>query len=187
MPGFMNNFYSTGGAALIVAGIISIALGILEAFWGYRLFKIQVALIALLAGFFFGFILGESFFSIYWLAIVIGILVGALCAFLAIKFFKVGEFLVVGFFAFLLGISLTNNIWLGLLFGIVGGVLGIFFTKPLIIIATAFGGAGLVASGIGTLFWGSPQLEPMWLHWIILLFIGVGGALVQFRNTRNIE
>ncbi len=184
---FVDSLYTNGGVPVIVAGILAVALGALESFLGYRIFKIQVAIVAFLAGLAIGISAFQAAFGILWLSIAFGVLLGALLAWVSIKIYKVGVFLVVGIFAFLVTLAFVQNVWFGLIAGIVAGVLGVFLTKPVIIVATAFGGGSVAASGIGMLFWNATDGGPVWLHWAILAALGISGAIVQFRTTRGVE
>ncbi len=100
MSGFVNSLYSGGGTPLVVVGLIMVLLGLLEAFLGYRIFKIQVAIVAFLAGFFIGLGAMNAAFGVVWLSLAVGVVLGAVFIWLSVKFFKVGLFLLGAFFGF---------------------------------------------------------------------------------------
>lgn len=175
------------GEVPVWAAIVVLVLGLLECFFGYRVFKIQVAIVAFLAGLSGGMGLMGSLVGILWLSIVVGIIIGALLAFVSMKIYKVGVFLLVAFFGFIIVTALTFMPLIGLIIGIVLGIVGVFLTKPVIILSTAFGGAGLVASGIGSLIWKSAEATPIWLSAIILVALGVFASIIQFRTTRHMK
>ncbi|NLW77878.1 MAG: hypothetical protein GXY32_00490 [Ruminococcaceae bacterium] len=187
LGGFVDSLYADGGIPAIVAGILAMALGLLESFLGYRIFKVQVAIIAFLAGLTIGMNAFDAAFGIFWLSIVLGVVLGVLLAWLSVKIYKVGVFLLVGAFAYLVAIAFVQNFWFGLIAGIVVGLLGVFLTKPVIILSTAFGGASMAGGGLAMLIWGSAQGGPGWLQWVIVAVLGVLGAVVQFRTTREIK
>ena len=187
LQGFVDSLYANGGIPVIVAGILAIALGALESFLGYRVFKVQVAIVAFLAGLAIGFSAFQAAFNILWLSILLGVLLGALLAWISIKIYKAGVFLVVGAFAYLVAIAFVHNAWFGLIIGVAAGLLGVFLTKPVVILATAFGGGSIAVGGVSMLFWGSPEGGPTWLHWAILAVLGICGAIVQFRTTRGMD
>lgn len=185
MNEYVAGFYSDGGTSLLITGIVLVVLGLLEALLGYRIFRIQVAVIAFLAGCTIGFGVLYAAFGILWLSIVVGVVLGALFIWLSIKFFNVGVFLIGAFFGFALGIGIMQNVWIGALVAVVVGALAVMLTRPVVILSTAFGGASLFAGGISTIFWKSSQAEPVWLHWIIIVVVGICGAIVQFRTTKE--
>ena len=184
---FVDSLYASGGIPVIVTGIIAIALGLLESFFGYRIFKVQVAIVVFLAGLAIGISAFNAAFGIWWLSIVLGIVLGVLLAWISMKIYKVGVFLVVGAFAYLVAIAFVQNVWFGLIIAVVAGLLGVFLTKPVVIIATSFGGGSIAAGGLAMLIWNSPQAGPAWLQWAILAVLGVLGMIVQFRTTKGME
>ena len=48
-------------------------------------------------------------------------------------------------------------------------------------------GASMAGGGLAMLIWGSAQGGPGWLQWVIVAVLGVLGAVVQFRTTREIK
>lgn len=187
LQGFVDSLYASGGIPVIVMGIIAIALGLLESFLGYRIFKVQVAIVAFLAGLAIGMSAFGAAFGILWLAVLLGVVIGALLAWLSIKIYKVGVFLLVGAFAYLVALLFVPNFWFALIIGVVVGVLGAFLTKPIIIFATSFGGGSIAASGLSMLIWGSPEAGLGWLRWVILIVLGVFGMVIQLRTTKGKE
>ncbi len=187
LQGFVDTLYTTGGIPVIIAGILAIALGGLESFAGYRVFKVQVAVIAFLAGLAIGLSAFSAAFGIWWLSLVLGVLLGALLAWLSIKIYKAGVFLLVGVFAYLVAVSFVPNVWFALIIGVAVGFVGVFATKPIIIIATAFGGGSIAAGGIAALVWGRPQAGPAWLQWACVAVFGALGMVVQFRTTKGMD
>lgn len=181
---FANSLLGTGHVP-VVAAVIAIALGLLESFLGYRIFKVQVAIVAFLGGLGIGIEVMTLLFNILWLSIVVGVLLGVLLAFISIKIYKIGVFLLVGFFTFSAVFGFTLNIWIALVAGVVVGIIGVFLTRTIIILVTAFGGGNVIASGIGGLIWGSAAATPLWLSLVILVVVGVLGCIVQFRTTKN--
>lgn len=177
----------SSGQVPVAAAIVAIALGLLECFLGYRIFKIQVAIIAFLAGLGGGIGLMDSLVGILWLSIVVGVVIGALLAFVSMKIYKVGVFLLVAFFGFVIVTAVTFSPLVGLIVGVVLGIIGVFLTKPIIILSTAFGGGSLVAGGIGSLIWKTPELMPTWLSLVIMIALGIFACIVQFRTTRNMK
>lgn len=184
---FFNNLYTSGGVPVIVLGIVGILLGALESFLGYRVFKIQVAIIAFLAGLGIGMSAAGAAFGIQWLSIVLGIVLGLLLAWLSMKIYKIGVFLVVGSLAYIVAIGFVANMWFGLIVGAIVGILGVVLTRHVIIITTSIAGGNMAASGLATLIWGSSQVAPLWLQVSCVLVFGVAGIIVQYRTTKGIK
>lgn len=181
LGGYVDSLYADGGLPVIITGVIAIALGLLESFLGYRIFKVQVAIVGFLAGFSIGMSAFGAAFGILWLSISLGVLLGVLLAWLAVKIYKAGVFLLVGAFAYLTALVFVPNFWFALIVAVLVGLLGVFLTKPVIIISTAFGGGGIAAGGLSMLIWGSPQAGPFWLQPAVVVVLGILGLIVQFR------
>lgn len=180
-----NSLYASGGLPVIAMGIVAILLGVLESFFGYRLFKVQVAILAFLAGLGIGTSAFNAAFHTQWLSIVLAIALGILLGWLSMKIYKVGVFIVVGVLAFAAALAFVHNGWFALIVAIIVGALGVVLTKHVLIITTAIAGGSIAAGGVSTLIWGSPQAVPFWLQLLCVLVLGVLGAIVQYRSNRG--
>ncbi len=198
------NLASISGEAAVLTALISIAFGLLNCFFGYRIFRIMLGVY----GFFVGAVLGFAFVGTVaagqtlWL--LLGAVVGGLLgAALMVVFYFVGVFLI----SALAGAVLTDTV--GLAFGvdlpllviiivaIVAGIAALFFQRYAIIVATALSGSWAVVGGAFSLISGQElRLRQVFAQaaeqraglalWIVLLLwlaLTIAGALVQLRTT----
>ncbi len=186
----------------VAAGVLSVVLGVLVCFFGYRLLRGTLAV----AGFTVGALLGAALASsvlhssgvfVVVVAVVAGILGGVLAAVL----YKAGVFLLgaVGT-ALLVGVVIVSTggmpkTLILILFGIAGGLLTLLFQRLLVCILTAFTGAGGVALGIFQLcgwyagdisYQALTQLRSAIKHldWMVVLWgvLAIAGTVVQLRQ-----
>ena len=164
----------------MLEAILALVAGLVLVFAGKRFFWLAAAL----AAFLFTWSVFEFLFGGGWAAIIIGLVVAAVMAWLAIKFIKiVGLF--VGFAAgavivpFLLGlIGIDLNFLIGAL---IGGVIGLVFMNFLfdwgLIILTAMMGSSVVSSRLEQGLGVGASIAA-----IIGLVLLVAGVIVQARS-----
>ena len=187
-----------GTLSLVALG--AIAMGLVQSFFGYRIFRVVLGL----TGFFLGGLLGG--FVAYSLTQsqplgIAGALIGGLIgAGLMAGLYVVGVFLIGALFGAMVALALfgiggsTPPGWIVLVVAIVAGMLATVLQKPMIVIATAFGGAWWAVSGLaaitGTiavenlreLLGGLAGASAGWLiGWFVL---GIVGVIFQFRRAR---
>jgi len=189
------------GVSFILA-LLSLIFGVLNCFFGYRIFKILLGiwgfmLGALIAGF-VAYILNAPLFLVI-LAALLGGIIGAV---LMVAFYLVGV-LVIGavlgaLLGYVLGITLGGTYpAILVVLAVIGGVLAVIFQKLMIILATSFSGSWGIVAGIFS-FFGWP-LNPIdvfrdpWIirnapvrYYIMLLcwvVLGLVGILVQYKVT----
>jgi hypothetical protein len=190
--------YQLPAAAILVAG------GALSCFFGYRLFKVVLAL--------FGFIIGGLAASSVFgesaaTAMVIAAVVGGLCgAFLLLAAYFLGVALVGAG----VGVATVHVIWtqiqgdphpaVVIVFAVLGALLATWLQRYVIILGTAFGGAWTVVVGAAALLgnpaalnaaaagdvWVAYPMSPApgqaWVSWTFLA-LGALGTLVQMYWT----
>jgi Domain of unknown function (DUF4203) len=190
--------YQLPAAAILVAG------GLLSCFFGYRLFKVVLALFGfILGGLAASSVFGESTTTAMVVAAVLGGLVGA---FLLLASYFVGVALVGAG----IGALAANLVWTQLqgdphpfvviLFSIAGALLATWMQRYVIILGTAFGGAWTMIVGGSALMGNATALKAaaagdVWVaypmnpapgqEWVPWAFIAVGavGTLVQMYWT----
>lgn len=177
----------------------AIAWGLLDCFFGYRVFRITLGVI----GGVFGVILGQAAAIALGFGLggqiagmVLGGLLGAGLAFLLYT----GAVFVAGFgFGSTLGILLLSHynqtvaLVSGVVLGIIGGFLAVSLQRVLIILSTALLGAFRVAVAVGYFvskldwlyYYQNPQQIPVLIDansWMFPLILGltIVGALAQF-------
>lgn len=178
--------HATGPYATLVDGL-SILVGIVVAFAGYRLARGLAGLAGFLAGFAVGLVVGAFFGPIG--ALVGAILGGILFAILFVVAFRFVGALLAGALAVGIGLALGWPPWALVLAAILGGILGLVANKLVIVMATAVEGAWLVATGGLGLFADLGRTvdnEELWLFGVAIV-VGVAGILIQMRNLRGYE
>jgi hypothetical protein len=190
--------YQLPAAAILVAG------GFLSCFFGYRLFKVVLALFGfILGGLAASSVFGESTTTAMVIAAILGGLGGA---FLLLASYFVGVALVGAG----IGALAANLVWTQLqgdphpfvviLFSIAGALLATWMQRYVIILGTAFGGAWTMIVGGAALMGNATALKAaaagdVWVaypmnpapgqEWVPWAFIAVGavGTLVQMYWT----
>jgi hypothetical protein len=193
--------------------LFALLIGLVVCFGGYRLF---IALLPIW-GFFFGFFLGveglQALFGVGFLSTVtswvVGFAMGAGFALLAYLFYAIAIAILAGSLGYAIGagfmyaIGINGNL-LVFAVGLVVAVVVIFITfalnlqKYIIVVATAFGGAGIV---IVSLLLGPAavtvvrmvdnpvssvlELSPLWT--ILYLVLAIVGIVVQVGSSQGYE
>jgi ribosomal protein L40E len=134
----------------LIGGLLLI-FGLVNAFFGYKIFKTILSVIGFIVGAVIGAVLffytgggnvgGDAMIG----CIVIG---GLICSFIAVKLYMVGVFLNISLMGTLIFLMLTQEAQSSLVLGIICGVVGTFIQKYFIIASTAFSGGALAATGI---------------------------------------
>jgi len=189
----------TGNFTLIALG--TVALGVVECFFGYRLFRVILGI----TGFLFGGLLGGYVaYSLTQSQLmgVAGALIGALIgAGLMAGLYIVGVFLIGALFGAIVAVAFssiggnTPQVWLVVILALTGGVLAAVLQKVVIVVATAFGGAWWALTGIalitGTISVETPRellsgLTGASAGWLIgWLVLGIVGVIVHYRRVRS--
>ena len=162
----------------LIGGVILI-FGIADAFFGYKLFNVLLAIMGFLTGAVLGVVIffSSSSHSIDGDTILAYVLIGGFIGVaLAEVFHKLGVFLAVGAMGAIIVFLMTQNSQGALIVGGIVGVVGVCLEKYVIIIATALSGGSLSAMGIW--FIGLSNGENRNVGFIGCL-IGICGIVVQ--------
>ena len=195
----------------VLVSLLLILLGLAMTFAGYRFFVILLPIWGFFAGFQFGAtiftnIFGEGFLRTV-LSWVVGLLVAIFAAVLAYLFYAVAVVLLAGFVGYQLGVGIMT--WIGLKEGFLTFLVGLIFAlgiaalaiflrlpKLLILILTAFAGAGTILAGV-FLAVGRISVESLrfgevgailrdnWLWGLLYLVIAAIGFYFQWRTTQT--
>jgi hypothetical protein len=202
-------FSELGGLGRGLVTLISIALGLLTCFAGYRLFRLLLAVYGFVLGAVVGLAMASGLTGGETLWVIAGALIGGLTgAVLLVLLFFVGIF-VIGAAG---GALLANLVGGGLawdvpalvtvLAAVAGGVLALFLQRFGIVAFTALNGAWAVVGGVAALFTGRAlELSVMlgrldaWegadLPYLVGLIAWLGlaliGAAVQLATTSHEE
>lgn len=116
---------------------IVFVIAVVQCFWGYKLFKLWIAIY----GFFLSGLLG-TMLAMYNVqdvnaAIFIGLLSAIVGAFITYKLYLAGVFLSCGLMGFVIVYALTQETSISVVLAIVVGIFGVVFVKPVIILSTS--------------------------------------------------
>ncbi len=189
---------------LQIGAVLSIVLGLMSCFAGYRLFRVVLAV----AGFFAGAALAGGLFWTFFpqqpqfVAVIVGLVGGIIGAVLLGFFYFAGVFVAGVALGVLLGSIISVNLgWqrvlASIILGLLCGILALAMQKLLIVIATAFIGAWSVLGGVALLMgWALPmelvrQPPVFWsTNWgtaflVAWLVLGGFGVAVQYQPGRE--
>jgi hypothetical protein len=187
-----------GGADVaLLAYVVLVGVGLLNCFFGYRLFRVLLGIWGFLVGTASGLAMLQGTHLDPLVQIVGALLIGIAGAVLVSVLYLVGVFLFGAGFGLLIASLLQQHMhappaWpLTLLLAAVGGVAALVMQRPLITLFTAFGGAWVVVAGVAAAIAGCP-LETFPAHclsssrWALVilgawLVLGICGLVTQAR------
>ena len=178
---------------------LSILLGCIQCFFGFRIFKFILGLAGFLIG---GLLAGAAGYAISQeetVALLSALVGGVIGSVLMFALYVIGVFLMGALLGGVLGVVLAAAAQsepepaVLLILAIIGGGLAVVFQKVMIIVSTGFGGAWNVVAGIAYFTTGNMatgdigqlirsgggQLYAMLLCWIAL---GLVGVIVQYKT-----
>ena len=178
----------TGSSATAI-GIALLLIGILECFWGYRIFQVQVGIFGFLAGLSLGFSFFPPGHNGWVFPLIIGVLLGAMVCALAVRFFQVGVFVLVASLVFTLIYTSASVLtpfyfWIALIVSIIAGIIGLFLAKPMIIFSTSIAGADMIVRGLGILI-GWATVDTSFLALLLTIALALVGIYLQFKMNRD--
>ena len=192
-------------AGLLVA-LGSIAFGLLNCFFGYRVFRFLLGLYGLIFGAAVGGILASNLADGQILWVIVGAAAGGLVgAALFTLLYFVGVFLVgaaggVSLAIFIGGVlGMEMPLLVIIIVALVVGIIALILQRSVLILATAFWGARLVVGGAAALITGTEPVftnlfqrvvggeasTPSLIELGAWLALDIGGTLVQFATTRE--
>jgi hypothetical protein len=181
--------------------IALLVFGLVQVFFGYRLFRVLIGVIGALFGFFYApeiFALATGEVPGIAVSVAVGIGLAIAFALIAWYVFWLAVFVWGAALGYAAGVSaFGDSPWLALVTGVVVGGLAMMFQHVLIVVLTALNGAWLVVSGIAFLFGQiaspprglpfDPQIdlsEPGSVAFLaVTLLLASVGAIYQFRDT----
>ncbi|MDX9833382.1 MAG: DUF4203 domain-containing protein [Anaerolineae bacterium] len=198
-----------GAGGTVLVAILTIAFGLLNCFFGYRIFRFMLALWGLVLGAYVGVTVAGNLADGQLLWVIVGGVVGAILGAVLMSFLYFLGVFVVGAAA---GAVLADAIGLAagidmptlvvIIVAVVVGIIALILQRVVLILATAFLGAWAVVSGAlsllagtsttpaelygdavqaGQLLPGLPSLVVL-LAWLVLALLG---AVTQFAMTRE--
>ena len=168
------------GAGVVVLTIVSILINLGVCFFGYKLFKVFVAIIGFLGGVCLGLAAAGQTSWPFWVDLVLVLVLGVILAVLALKVYKVGVFLFCGLLPGVLCTLLAGGIWVGLAAFLVFGVLGVLLTRFYIIAVSAVSSGLLAGQQLFALF----PLDVPAAAIILGLVLAIAGFIFQWKTTK---
>ncbi|MEZ4509431.1 MAG: DUF4203 domain-containing protein [Eubacteriales bacterium] len=183
----------------MIISIVAIVFGLVACFYGYKAFRVWLALAGLLFGAWLGYYLGGLIGEQPW-PIIGAIAVGLVISVLSYFLYRVGAVLIgaaLGYMftsVILSAFGITALLWMMLVGAAVVAIIAGVFLKQFIIIGSAFQGAYLIVAGVFALISGLSLagygdtmqfLElPLYLYAIIAA-LGIVGTVVQNTNDKS--
>lgn len=181
---------------------ITIVVGALECFSGYRIFKTILGLIGFLIGAALGAALANYLSGEWVVTLLAGLVGGFIGAGLLVAFYFVGVFMIgalLGGILVEMFFSLSGNIpptLVVIIVAILTGILAVVFQKFMIIVSTSFGGAWMMVKAASFFLGGSEFPTDLASFFssagtyaigilLVTLVLGLVGLIVQFRSTRS--
>ena len=155
---------------------VFIIIGAFYCFFGHKIFKLQMAIAAFIAGLVLGYLVFADAVDTLLIAILISVVIGVACAIAAVQFYRAGLFICLGFLGFLIGYLLAGHLIAGVIIGAILGIAGFFHDRHFIIIATSFFGGIVLCMGLTYLLADNEVI----FYALSALLIG-GGLLVQYK------
>lgn len=183
-----------------------IIIGLVNGFYGYKLFKILLFIIGFMVSFYLIYKIGSNFIDDKTVVVIIGLILGLIIAILTLMFYFSGIFLVGVVTGIFLGLSLNipfdqiTKVVVIITLGIIIGLLSLIFQKYMIIVITSFLGAFLVVNSLFYIYFLINGIETTvenilimvknnTITYIIMLFstlvLGVIGILFQYRSFKK--
>ena len=150
--------YREISAIFVPLGIVLLLWGLANAFFGYKIFKVVLAitgfftgmlLLPMVVGLFLFFSTDISEGSSIALIVLLGLVGGVIGAVLAVLLYKVGGFVSVGMMGVIMFFVIVRQAWLALVLGIICGIVGVILDKYVIIVSTGLSGGSLAGVGVG--------------------------------------
>lgn len=178
----------SAASSALWAGLVALVFSLLNCFFGYKLQKLWIALMAFaigafLAGYCMNVFLPGKTIPLLLVALVVGILFAAV----GFKIYKAGVFLLCGGVTFFLCYFLLPTGWQGLAIGaaagLIVGILSVKFVKPVLILSTGIGSGFSAGHLAGALL---PALGGVW-GYVIGGLLAIAGVLFQFKTNAGHE
>lgn len=183
-----NTIVATG-----IVTVVSFILALLHCFFGYKLQKIWVALMAFGAGALIGYLVASAFGAPNWVLWLAALALAIVFVTLSFKMYLAGVFVLAFSLVFIcakIAIHQTTAQWLVILVGgILVGILAVKFTRTVLILATALGGgvtAGQSLLGLTglTALMGAEGLLA-YVPLLVGLVIAGFGIWFQYKTTKK--
>lgn len=166
---------------LRIFSCVSLVIGAVECFAGFKMMKALLSIWSFFVGALLGVVAGACVESVA-LGLICVLIFGTGLVVLSYRFIVAGVFCLI---AFLMSIALYivfDNIFIAILLGIGVGVIAIYFVKPVVIVSTAFSGAGVILASAYMMMALDISDSPVaaGILWVPIAIAGIG---VQYITT----
>ena len=180
---FLSGLVDLAGSFGRIICIVTLVIGILGCFFGFKLTKIYLGICGFLAGGILGIVLAVAKDEAKFL--LLGIVLAIVFAVLAYKLYKLGVFVMTfvnGFIVgFLVGAAIFKDtkkgVVVGIILGLITGIVSIIFVKPTIIISTSISFGDMAGVALGLLLGNSTMCR------ILPFVFMIAGAAVQIYSN----
>lgn len=169
--------YTAVSTATSVLAAFTAIISLMICFFGYKMFKLMVAIVGCIAGFIGGAILGLAL-GAEGFALVTALAGAILLTFLAFKLYKIGVFLYCGFLPGVLFALLIDPV-VGIFAFLIFGVLGVILTRPYIIGVTSISSGFIAGNSILIVF----NISNPGASILVGALIAVLGFMYQWKTT----
>jgi hypothetical protein len=190
---------------LVVTALFSVAFGLIDCFFGYRIFRLILSII--------GFIVGASIAmnlvtaDTQLVTILVAVIGGVIGAILMNALYFIGVIIAGALLGALLAnlllvaVGIEPNALLLIIAAILGGAVALALNQLMIILSTAFSGAAAIVYGISLFIPGlggfdplgalrrgtETQSEPSLMLLLLWFILGIVGFAVQYRARQKDE
>ncbi len=195
----MSSILATDNLPFLITFAVTALFGLINCFWGFRIFKVILMFWGFLAGLILGLMAGSALAVSAMISLIMGLIGGFLGIFLVRMLFNAGVAALGGFFGYSVALAILYhrpdlNRWLVIITAcLLCGLAALAMKKSILIVITAFSGSWLTVSAGASLILGkpfgqvplsSPDIPDAWLwisiSWAVLGFLGM---MVQFMRT----
>ncbi len=162
---------------------VMLLFGAVECFAGFRIMKVMLAIYGFLAGTVIGVVLGVRSDSVA-LGLLFVVAAGTVLAALSYKLYQAGIFLMAMFLVSVAGFLVFDSLPPAMLTGFAAGILAVLFTKPVVVVTTAFSGARLMLSAAYMLMGLDTDADPV-VTVVLWLVITAAGIACQYATTKG--
>ncbi len=177
---FFDNVY---GSVIRLFACVSLIIGAVECFAGYKIMKVMMAIWGFFIGSLIGVIIGVASDSVA-LGFIMVVLLGVGLAVVAFRLYIAGIFILTAFLSAIALYIISDSMLISGIIAILIGVLAVFFVKPVVIITTSFSGAGIILSSAYIMMAQRVGDNPI-ITAILWIPIALAGIACQFITTQN--
>lgn len=169
--------------AIRLFACISLIIGAVECFAGFKIMKAMMAVWGLFIGAVIGTAIGFAVGSTA-VGVIFALVFGAALAILSYKLYLAGIFVFTAFLTAVAVFIMFENIFVAIPIAIGAGIAAVYFVKPTVIAITAISGAGIILSSAYLVMNLGMRGSPV-IMFILWFPIALSGIAVQYITTKK--